>query len=72
MNRGPGYLDFFGTVLILRAVFHLVIWWDTHLYRFSKHSDYINKQNISFSVVVALSFSTYDFVLIINITIVKK
>jgi hypothetical protein len=48
------------------------IWRDTHLYCFSKLLYYINKEKPSFSALVALCFSTYDFALIFDIMIVKN
>jgi hypothetical protein len=53
-------------------VSRLDIWRDTHLYRFSKLLNYINKQKPSFCALVALSFSTYNFAMISDITIVKN
>jgi hypothetical protein len=52
-------------------MFHLDIWQGTHLYHFFKLLDYINKQKPRFLTALALSFSTYSFAFICDITIVK-
>jgi hypothetical protein len=56
----------------LCSVSRLDTWRDTHLYRFSNRLDYINKQKPILSGLLAVSFSTYNFALIFDITIVKK
>jgi hypothetical protein len=53
-------------------VSRLDTWRDTHLCRFSKLLDYINKQKPSFFCDCCSEFSTYNFALIFEITIVKN
>jgi hypothetical protein len=55
----------------LCSMSRLDIWRDTHLYHFSKLLDYINRSQV-LSALVALSFSTFYFALIFDITIIKN